>query len=447
MRKNKRDLTGGDIKRQLLRLTVPMIFGILGISIFNLVDTYFVGRLGTDELAALSFTFPIVLTFNSLILGISTGVTAVVSRSVGANEPGRLKNLVLDSMLLATACAVLFIGLGFALLKPVLGLLHAEEHIIPLIMQYMRIWLPGLLFVVFPMTGNGIIRALGDTKTPGLVMLLSGCINAVFDPLFIFGIGPFPAMGISGAALATVIGRFVTFATAIYVLTGREKVLGLKKRPVREVLEHWKDILHIGLPSGLSRVIIPLGTGVITGMMATYGLSAVAGFGVAAKMENLILMISMAMASVLVPYIGQNLGAGKNSRVKKIFDYSNVFTMALQLSLYLLLIFLAPLAARIFSKDPAVIKVAALYIRIVAVAYGFKGIILMSTSMLNAAKKPFIAAFINISQMFVLFIPLAYLGDMLIGMEGIFIALAVSFVPASIIARRTALAKIRDLKR
>ncbi|MFO7612969.1 MAG: MATE family efflux transporter [Clostridia bacterium] len=426
--KINRDLTQGDIKKQMTSLTFPMIFGILGMTIFNLVDTFFVGLIGTRELAALSFTFPIVMTFSSLTLGISTGVTAVVSKVAGRNEPEKLKSLVFDSMLLSLICVIFFIIIGFIILRPVLGLMKAEQDLIPIIMQYMTIWLPGLVFVVFPMVGNGIIRALGDTRTPGIVMLIASITNAVLDPLLIFGIGPFPELGVPGAALATVFGRFITFVIALYVLMRREKVLVMQKRTMSQMSGNWKEILNIGLPDGLSRIILPIGSGIITGMVASYGVAAVAGYGIATKMENFILIITMALSSVIVPFAGQNIGAGNPGRVRKIFKYSNVFSLILQTALYLVILPLAAVLAGLFSDDPAVIGTTALYLRIVALGLGFKGIILMSSALLNVMRRPYVAAAINLGQMFAIFVPLAYLGNRLLGLAGIFAALLISLV-------------------
>jgi len=436
--KENRDLTQGNIKKHLVRLTGPMIFGILGLTIFNLVDTYFVGLLGTNELAALSFTFPIVLTFSSLTLGVSTGVTAVVSKAAGKSNLSKLKALIFDSMLLSLICVILFVGIGFLILKPTLILMQADEEIIPIIMEYMVIWLPGLVFVVFPMVGNGIIRALGDSKTPGIVMIIAGSVNALFDPLFIFGIGPFPELGVAGAAIATLIGRFITFSVALYVLMKRDRVLVLQKRKFKEMAENWKEILTVALPAGLSRIILPVGSGIITGLIAVYGVAAVAGFGVAVKIEGFIIIVASSISSIIVPFAGQNIGARKFDRVKKLFSYSNRFVLLLQGSLFVLLLIFAPFLAGLFSKDAEVVRIAALYLRIVSVAYGAKGIILLSSALLNVMRRPLIAAAVNLGQMFIVFIPLALLGNMMVGITGIFIALAISLVAAGIAAWKLA---------
>lgn len=430
---NNRDLTQGDINGHIKRLTIPMIFGILGIVIFNLVDTFFVGLIGTNELAALSFTFPIVLTMHSLTMGISTGVTAVVSRQAGRNEPEKLKALVFDSMVISLIMVVLFIGLGFIFIKPVLTFMGADSVLMPIILTYLYIWLPGLIFVIFPMVGNGIIRALGDTKTPGIVMMIAATVNAILDPLFIFGIGPFPEMGVAGAALATIIGRFVTFIIALYILIKRDKVLAMQKRKFKDMLFNWKEIFIVGVPAAFSRIILPVGTGIITGLVAAYGVSEVAGFGVAVKLENLLILITNALASIIVPLAGQNIGARKFERVREAYKKSNIATLVIQAGVFVLVMFLAPILARLFSKDPEVIRIAALYLRIVAVAYGMKGIIILGAAMLNVMRRPFLAAGVNIGQMFVLFIPLAWLGNKFFEITGIFAALAISLVIGALV--------------
>jgi putative MATE family efflux protein len=443
--KKSRDLTRGNINKHLAAMTGPMIFGILGITIFNLVDTYFVGLLGTNELAALSFTFPIVITFSSLTLGLSTGVMAVVSKVAGKKDSGALKTLVFDSMVFSVLCVILFIGIGFLIMRPVLTLMKAEEQLIPIIITYLTIWLPGLIFVVFPMVGNGIIRAMGDSLTPGIVMIIAGVVNAVLDPMFIFGIGFFPELGVAGAAIATVIGRFVTFSVALYVLMKRDKVLVLQKRKFRDMFKTWKEILAVSIPAGLSRVILPVGSGIITGMVAVYGLEAVAGFGMATRIENFMIIVANAMASIIIPFAGQNIGARKFDRIKTLFKRSNLFILFLQAGLFVIILLTAEFVAGLFSDDPEVIRIGSVYLRIVAAAYGFKGIILICSAFLNVMRRPLLAAGLNLAQMFVIFIPLAWLGGKIAGLPGIFTALALSLLLTAAAAWKFTKDRIKSL--
>jgi putative MATE family efflux protein len=212
----------------LLRLTAPMILGILGIHLFHLVDTFFVGRLGTEALAAMSFTFPVVFVVGGVALGLGLGASAVVSHAIGEGDWHRVRRLTTDSLTLGLIVVASLIVIGLATVDPVFRMLGASEELIPLIKSYMFVWYPGMIFVVIPMVGNNCIRATGDTRTPSLIMVLAGAVNGALDPLFIFGLGPFPRLGLAGAALATVIGRSITFTVALLILARRERMLTLE---------------------------------------------------------------------------------------------------------------------------------------------------------------------------------------------------------------------------
>ena len=192
------DLTTGSIKKILLKLTLPMIFGMLGMVIFNLIDTYFIGQLGKIQLAAISFTFPVVLVVQSISLGVGMGTGSVISRIAGKGDTTGLKRLATDSLILAILVVIVSMIIGVFTIEPLFSALGADGTVMPYIKGYMSIWYFGLPFVVVPMVGNNIIRSLGDTMVPGLVMIGSSVLNAVLDPLLIFGISIFPKNGDTG---------------------------------------------------------------------------------------------------------------------------------------------------------------------------------------------------------------------------------------------------------
>ena len=427
-------LVEGSVGKILFKLTIPMIFGIVGIVTFNLVDTFFVGRLGTNELAALSFTFPVVLVLNSLALGLGIGASAVISRAIGEGDHNKVQRLTTDSLSLAVLVVALFVFFGLLTIEPVFRLLGASSEIMPLIKLYMTIWYPGVIFVVVPMTGNNAIRATGDTITPGAIMIIAAVINTILDPLLIFGVGPFPRLEIAGAAIATVIARATTLSVSLFVLSYREKMITLGLVPFKSILNSWKQILFIGLPNAGIRVIAPLGIGIITRFAASYGVEAVAGFGVSSRIEFFALTVIAALSSVLIPFVGQNWGAGKHHRVVLGAKYSNRFSMAWGLGMLVLLAALARPIASIFNDNPVVISTIVLYLRIAPVGYGLRGVLLLSTAALNALSKPLHASALAIIQMFLLYIPMAFLGAYLFGLAGIFAALALSYLVSGIAA-------------
>jgi putative MATE family efflux protein len=419
-------LTEGPVSKTLMRLALPMMVGIVGMVAFNLVDTFFVGRLGTLELAAMSFTFPVVLVVMSISRGLGVGATAVLARAIGEGDHHKVRRMTTDALLLSWLVVVAFVVAGLLTIDPLFRLLGAGEEVLPLIKKYMRIWYLGMPFVVIPMVGNSAIRATGDTKTPSAIMLAAILVNASLDPLFIFGIGFFPRLELAGAALATVIARATTFAISLLVLSRREKMLTLERVSLREIYQTWKQVLYLGLPAAATYIIIPLSTGIITRLIAGYGPEHVAGFGVATRIEMFALTIVMALSVVLIPYVGQNVGAGRVMRVRQGVHYSQLFSLAWGLLLFLVFLLLARPIASIFNKNPDVVSTTALYLSIVSLSYGAQGIIELNASTFNALKKPLPAAALSLIRMFAFYVPLAFLGSRLLGLKGIFGAVAIA---------------------
>jgi len=430
----KATLTEGAVTPMLIRLTIPMVFGILSMVLYNLVDTLFVGRLGATQLAALSFTFPVVLVISSLALGLGMGASAAVSRAIGEGDLDRERRLTTDSLILALLIVGVTAGVGLFTIDPLFRALGADELTLPYIREYMTIWYPGMIFVVVPMVGNNCIRATGDTRTPGTVMVIGAVTNAVLDPLLIFGIGPFPELGIRGAAAATLIGRSVTFAVAIYVLARRERLIDFHFGSLRKVAASWQTVLYVGIPTAATRMIVPVGAGIVTRIVSAYGPQAVAGYGVATRLEFFALAVVNALASVIGPFIGQNVGAGKLDRVRSGFSSAVRICAVIGGFFFLLFLALARPIAGLFSNAPEVVAVTSKYARIVSVAYAFQGIYLISVPSLNVLRMPLRAAGLGVLEMFGLVVPLGLLGSTLFGLTGILGGIALSYLVTGVFA-------------
>jgi len=436
-------LTEGPIGPMLIKLTIPMIFGILSMAIYNIVDTYFVGRLGKEQLAALAFTFPVIMVVQSISHGIGMGTSAVVSRALGARDKESVHRYATDSLVLGLLIVGICAVAGLLTIEPLFRLLGAGEEIIPYIREYMSIWYLGVIFVVVPMIGNNSIRATGDTRTPGIIMVIGALINAIFDPLLIFGLGPFPALGIRGAAVATLIGRSSTFFVAIYVLAVRERLLCFTLPRPAEVLRSWKDILHIGIPNAATKMITPLGAGAVTRIISVYGPLAVAGYGVATRIEFFALTAINALSSVIGPFIGQNIGAGLGGRVKTAFKKSELYSGIIGTGLFLFFLVTAPWVARLFNEDIQVYSVTTRYLRIVSCMYGLQGFYFIVVSGLNVLKKPLKAASLSLMQMFILIVPLSLLGSRFFGITGVFAGIAVSYAVTGLASRSVLLGELK----
>lgn len=427
-------LIDGPVGKTLVRLTIPMIIGIMAVIAFNMLDTYFVGQLGTIELAALSFTFPVVFVIGSISLGLGVGASSAVARAIGEGDKHKVKRLTTDSLVLATVIVVSFVVAGLLTIEPLFRLIGATEDILPYIKRYMVIWYPGMAFLIIPMVGNGAIRATGDTRTPGIVMVVSVIVNLILDPLLIFGYGPFPRWEIEGAAVATVIARAVTLVFSIWILHWRDKMITLKPPSFKEAMQSWKNILYVGLPASGTNLIIPVSMAVITRIVSEYGPAAVAGFGVAVRMEAFALTVIMALSSVMVPFCGQNWGAGRRDRVRRAVQLGQRFSMAWGGLMFIVFLLLAGWIGRMFNPDPVVIETITLYLWLVPFTYGLQGVLMLNGSTFNALNKPMPSAVLSAVRMAILYIPLAYLGSHLFQLRGIFGAASIANILAGIAA-------------
>ncbi len=432
--KNKGRLTEGDINKTLVKLTLHMIIGIVGMSLFNLIDTWFIGQLGTKELAAISFTFPIILVIGSISMGLGIGTSSVIARAIGEGNLHKVKILSTDSILLSFLVVVFFVILGLITIEPLFLMLGASKDLIVLIKQYMIPWYIGVPFVITPMIGNSIIRATGDTKTPSRIMLLAITINLILDPILIFGYGPFPKLGIYGAAIATVISRFATMIFSLKILYSREKLIILKLRPINEIYNSWKEILYIGFPASGTNLIMPMSLGIVTHIIAKHGNNAIAGFGVGIKVGMFTTSVVLALGSVLAPFVGQNWGAGKINRVRHSIRSSFIFSMIWGFFSFILFIFFSDFLASMFNNNKSIIEIASSYLIIISFSFGFRGVLRLSGNVFNALNKPRPAIILVFIQMIVLTIPLSYIGSWLYDIKGIFYAVAISNIISGAIA-------------
>lgn len=422
----KAQYTEGKVSKILLKYSIPMYFGILSAIAFNLVDTYFLSLLGTNELAAITYTFPIIYIVTGVTMGIGTGATTVISKAIGAGDQEKVIRFTTHSLILATVIVFILTIIGHFTIELIFPLMGAKGQILQLVKEYMTIWYYGVVFLVIPMVGNSAIRATGDTKTPSIIMMIAVVMNLILDPIFIFGFGPIEGMGMAGAAVATVIARALTLVISLYVLTFREKIVRYGLRTLKNFGNSVKEILHIGIPSSISSITIPIAIATITSIVAQYGEHAVASLGVALRIEAFALTVFMALGSVLAPFFGQNLGAGHHGRVLEAVKISRNFALAWGVfSAIVLAVFAYPIGY-IFSDSPELVDILSLYLYIGPISYGLRGLVMITNISFNVIKMPIQAAAIILIHAFAVLTPLAYLGSSLFGIVGVFYAISVA---------------------
>lgn len=443
-RDTSRDLLNDPIGPTLTRMTIPTVIGIVAILFFNLADTYFIGLLGPAELAAVSFTFPVCTLLMNVSMGLGIGTAIHISSRIGRGDLAEARRTAAHALMLALTIAIPAATLGILTLEPLFHLLGADDATIDLIRQYMELWYAGFFLLVIPMVGNSVIRATGDTKTPSMIMATCGLVNGVMDPLLIFGIGPFPELGIEGAVIATLLSWVIAGVAVIYVLVKRLKLMTFADL-LGPSKGYWRSILRVAIPATTTNMMNPLAAFIFTAIAARSGVHAVAGYGVGTRIEGLALVVIMALSSALTPFVGQNFGAGNVERIKAGLRGAILFTVGWEMVMALLLFLGGHWLAGLFTDDEETLKAIVLYLWLVPVGYSFQGIVMLICSTLNALHQPLYGTLISSLRLFGIAVPLGLVGGWLWGTPGLFGAVAVANVLAGILTLLWISRRFREL--
>jgi putative MATE family efflux protein len=428
------DLLNNDITITLRKMTLPTIVGMVVLMTFGLVDTFFIGMLGTQELAAISFTFPVTFTVISLNIGLGIGTSAVIAKLLGAKQHSQAKETATGALMLTMVLAIVFAVFGVVTLEPIFRLMGADENQLSLITQYMLVWYGAGVFLAMPMVGNSVLRAYGDTKTPSYVMAFGGLINVVLDPILIFGWGPVPAFGIQGAAIATLVAWAVGLFYILYVLAVKRKLIEPRLLNWQELKRSTGGILKIGLPAAGANMLTPISAGIVTAFVAGYGPQAVAAWGVGGRLESIASIVVLSLSMSLPPFISQNFGANNIDRVKQAYSLCVKFVIVWQLIIFGILVLLSDVIANIFSNEPEVISIIVLFLVVVPLGYGTQGVTILTNSSFNAMHMPMSALSLNAMRLFVFFVPFSLLGSHWFELPGLFWAGVVANLAVGCIA-------------
>ena len=434
MENNAPKLTVGPVSNSILSMMLPMALGILVMIGNGLVDAYFIGQLGYAQLAAVSYAFPVWFVAAGIVMGLGTGTSSVLSRFIGSGDTKSVKQIATHSMMLAVIAGALVTVIGLLSLESLFGLLGANEETMPFVKSYMKIYYWGSLFLGIPFIGNAILRANGDAKTPSMLVAFSAIVNAVLDPILIFGWFGFPEMGVAGAALASVISTVAFLFASLWVLIVRDNLLASIGHSLSSVISSWKRVLHVGLPAIASNLIAPVSSALVTALVSTYGQEAVAAYGLAGRIEALVIVLLMALGGATAPYVGQNYGAKKFDRLVNGFKFSARFALFYAIFCIVFLYFGSTAILSVFTDNEDVIRLAMIQLLICPWGYGFLGIASICNGSFNAFGRPLPAMTISISRTLVIYVPLAYGLAYYLGFQGIFIAQVLANIFAGCVA-------------
>jgi putative MATE family efflux protein len=397
-------------RRALFAMAGPVTIAMFVQTMYNLVDTAFVGRLGAESIAALTFAFPLFFIVIGLNSGIGVGINSIVARRLGAKDKAGAENAAVHGLVLTAVFGVALLAAGLAGQKRLFLLLGAEGHVLDLSMDYMTIIWTGIIFMFPAYAINSIFSAQGDTRTPMVVQTAALVLNAVLDPVFIYPLG----FGVQGAAIATVIA--LAFSLVLYVmLVGRRSDLKLDFRNFRFSASLCREILHVGAPASLMMFIMSIYVMFLNRFMSHFGTEHVAAFGLATRLESLPGMLIVGISVSLLTLVGMFSGARRFPMVKSISWYSLRIGIALT-SLMGVAFFIAPsLFLGIFTDETGILALGAAYLRIDVLTFPMMAVTMIVSRVLQGLGFGTPGLVINLIRIFVVAVPLAYLFVFVLG--------------------------------
>ena len=423
-------ITEGSAAASIARLAAPMLVGAILQNIQSLIDLFWVGRLGPSAVAAVAMSGTILMVLFPMLMGLSTGTVALVARAIGAKKPDEASEAAGQSLLLALVLGGLSGVLGWFYADELFAVLGAGPDVLAEGKGYLQISLLGSFTVFVLFIGNAALQGAGDTVSPMVVMAISNVLNIILDPLFIFGPGPFPAMGVYGAAIATVLAQAVAALGSLFVLfTGRSHLhVRLCHGSFHPGLA-WR-ILRIGLPGSGQMLSRSLMSAVMMRIVATCGTAAVAAYGIGMRFHMILLMPAFALGGAAATMVGQNLGAGKPGRARHAAWVATGLDAAVMVVAAVLIFPAAPGLIGLFNDHADVVAVGARYLRVVSPFYLVAALGIVLGRGLNGAGDSVGPMVITIVTLWGLQVPLAVFFSRLWepATEGIWWAMVVAFV-------------------
>jgi putative MATE family efflux protein len=345
---------------------------------------------------------------------------------VGRNNQEQARRLTTDTVVLGTLVALGLCIAGLLSIRPVFSLLGATDELLPLIAQYMQVWYWVAPLDVALWTSLASIRARGNALLESKIITAAALLNLVLDPIFIFGLFGFPRLEIQGAALATLVSTGIMLVFTMLYVHGSLRIFASPFAPIRVILDSWRHMLTIGIPAMISNAIIPVSNGIVVAMIAVYGVDAVAGFGIAMRIEPIFLIPFYALSAVSSPFFGQNIGSGRFDRLLEARRVATRFCVGFGLALAVVLIVIARSLIGLFTESEVIEQIALQYLWIVTLSWGAYGLVMMVNASFNGMGKPFPGVVISACRVIVVFLPLAFLGRWMFDLPGLFGASLVS---------------------
>jgi putative MATE family efflux protein len=422
------DFTSGSITRAVTLLAIPMILEMTMESVFAVVDAFFVARLGSDALATVGLAEAMLTLIYAIAIGLSMGTTAMVARRIGEKKPEEAATVAVQAIILGAGTA-LFLGvLGFTLAPQALRFMGATDSILSIGSGYATLLFGSNIVIMLLFLNNAVFRGAGDASIAMRALWLANGINLVLDPCLIFGLGPFPELGLTGAAVATTCGRGTGVLYQFWMLGSAKSRIVVGRRNLRLRREVILRLIRLSA-SGTGQWLIATSSWVVlVRIVSTFGSAAVAGYTLAIRIVIFALLPGFGISNAAATLVGQNLGAGKPERAEKSVWITGLYTMVFFAAVTVLFWAAAEPMVRLFTDDPTVLPVAVSCLRIISYGYIFYAWGMVMVQAFNGAGDMVTPLWVNLICFWIIEIPLATVlaKGLALGPNGVFWAVAAS---------------------
>ncbi|RCX16059.1 putative MATE family efflux protein [Anaerobacterium chartisolvens] len=426
-----RDLTVGSIPKHLLVFSIPTLIGNLLQTGYSIINTIWIGNIvGEDGIGATTVTTSVIFVIIALAIGLTTATTILVSQYYGAKNYEKVKLTVNNSFIVALIIgAVMTIG-GILFRETILRFMNTPEEIFQSASGYLKITLTGLILYFLSALIIAILRGVGDSFTPLIFTAIGVTINAVLDPMLILGIGPFPELGLNGAAYASIIAQGIAFMFSLYYLNHKENFISLDYKRLLFDKEVTLKICKLGLPFAVQSAFVSIGGLFINTFVNAFGASAINAYGAASRIDQIAFMPGQSIGAAVATLTGQNLGANKPERIKLIFKWSIIFTTVFTLAVSACAVSLPGHILSIFGFDSGSqgFDIGIEYLRIVGSSYVFLCVMFAIGGIFNGSGLTTVSMALALLSLWVVRLPLAaVLSKTSLGLKGIWLSIGISF--------------------
>ncbi len=433
----KKNLTEGSILKSLLLLSVPIIFANILQTAYQLTDTFWVGRLGAEAVAAVSISFPVIFLAISFGGGITMAGAILIAQYKGEDNQKAIDHIAAQTLLMVVFISAVLAIAGYILSPSILNLIGVESEVFSSAVSYMRVSFIGIIFMFTYMVFQSLMRGVGDVKTPMYIVLATVLLNLILDPLFIFGFAFIPAYGVTGAAVSSIGTQCLAAIIGVFILLKGKHLVHLHLNDLKPNISLIKKMLRLGLPASIEQSVRALGMVIVIFLVATFGTVTLAAYGIGSRILSFIIIPALGLSIATSTLVGQNIGAGKMERAEMTAKLGALIGFFVLTAVGIITFLFAEQISTIFIPgELEAIKSSALFIKIMAPTFGFIGIQMAINGVFRGSGNTMTSMILSIVSLWILRLPLIYIFSNYTSLAeiGIWLAFPLANIVAAIVA-------------